>query len=689
MPATYRSASSDIRGTSTNTVAAKPSGVVSGDLLIAIHGSDRGSSYSSMTAPSGWASEGQSTQSNAGFVKVWSKIAGGSEPSSYTFPDDTGADAALIIIAVQAGTFDPTTPLAAISFGGSNSSSTSHVAPSVTGVTDGLLVCGFFGGAGANATRTYTPPSGMTERAECSANLWVVSEAATAGLASNSATGTKTATCSASVASVTVSIVVAPASVPQSLTLPGIPSAEAVGTGALRPGLGLPGIPSAEAVGVPKLRMTIAPPGIGGAEAVGIPYVVRGKALQPPGVPSAETVGTGAVAPGPVSLTLPGVPSAEAIGDAEIKVVFDPDVRGTGRIARRDIYELVCVARIPTASGAPTFFEVERIEWRTLSWSTELSGPQSLVARCPVAAVAFPVAQRLAGPDRLATELWLTRNGQRVFAGPLIGWRRSGDDVDITAAGLMAYLQVMIVLDDVRFDQQDQHTIARQLVDQWQTTIPYGNFGIDTSSVTPSGTLRNRTYVRNEINQVSRRVQELGAVDGGFDAEVDPTTRKLQLWTPTLGVDRSSGGDAIVLDDRNINSLDVMCSVAPGDLASMAFGASTASGADTSLWAQAVNEDLRAAYGAAAVTGSWSDVSEQSTLDGHVAALLAARDRALLVPGPRARVTTDSDLGSYDVGDTIACEMDSLLGVSGAFRIRKRLVDVSESGEETATLEFV
>ncbi|MGD9989316.1 hypothetical protein [Pseudonocardia sp.] len=485
------------------------------------------------------------------------------------------------------------------------------------------------------------------------------------------------------------------ASVTPLLQPTGIASAEAFGSAAVTAGVvsvTVTGIASGEAFGsgaVSVGSVSVTATGIASGEAFGSAQV--NLQIVGSGIVSGEAFGSPSLGIGGVSVTLTGIASAEAFGDANLTVTIDPTVRGTSRLARRDVYELVCVARIMTASSSPTFLEVERIEWKTLTWTNELSAPQGLTARCPVSSVSFPVAQRLADPARLPTELWLTRNGQMVFAGPLLGWRRNGDDLDLTAAGLMKYLQVMFVLTDpeLRFDQVDQHTIAAQLVNQWQNTVPYGNFGIDTSSVAPSGTLRDRSYVRNEIHEVLRRVQELGQIDGGFDSEVDPTTRKLQLWTPTKGVDRSSGGDAIVLDDRNINSLDVMCSVAPGDLASMAFGASSAGGSDTSLWSQAVNDDLRAAYGAAGVTGSWSDISEQTTLDGHVSALLGARDRALLVPGPKARVTTDSDIGSYDVGDTISCEMDSLLGVSGAFRIRKRTVDVDESGQETATLEFV
>lgn len=522
------------------------------------------------------------------------------------------------------------------------------------------------------------------------------------------------------------------------VALPGVASAEAFGALTVAPGplaLTPSGIASGEALGALSLVPLVKPSGIDTAEAFGVAALVVGSvAVSPAGIASGEAFGAALIAPGAIPLALTGIPSAEALGAPLVRLqivatgiasgeAFGAAVVAVGGVVVRPVgiasaeafgvptltvtidpaatrgilgsrstpeYELVCVARIPASTGFPSFLEVERVEWRTLSWSSALSAAQTLTATCPIASMPEVVLQRLRSPDRLATEFWLVRDGRQVFSGPFVTWRRSGEDLELSALGVFAYTQLMFVTADpeLRFDQVDQHLIAKALVDHWQDGQPFGHFGIDTSAITPSGTLRDRSYVRKEGHQISRRLQELGEVLGGFDAEVDPTTRRLELWTPTKGVDRSTGSDAIVLDERNIADPNVMLSVAPQDLASMAFGTSTATGSDTTLWSAAVNEELRAAYGAAGVMSSWSDISEQATLDGHVDALLLARDQALLVPGPKTRVTADADISAYDIGDRIAFE-DSVLGASGAFRIRKRTVDVSESGEETATLEFV
>lgn len=378
-----------------------------------------------------------------------------------------------------------------------------------------------------------------------------------------------------------------------------------------------------------------------------------------------------------------------ATGSETVEVIVIPVASQTGQAQRSIVtYKLVVVARIPQVVGPPAFIEVDPLEWTTLTWATTLSKPQELTVTCPVTSITESVAQRLRAPDRLPTELWLLRDGQKVFAGPLMGGRRSGDTVTLNASGLLAYLHFMIVVADKRFDQQDQFAMAAWLVDQWQV-LEHGHFGIDTSSVGVSGRLRDGSYIRNEIHNVGRRIEELGQRADGFDTEVDPESRKLQLWYPSKGVDRSSGGDAVVFDERNITSAEVMFSIAPGDLASEGFGTGASSGADTSLWSAQANLELRATFGRAAVTGSWSDVSEQSTLDDHTRSLLDARDQVFMVPGPNTRVTPDADLSAYAEGDTVAYQLDSTLGVAGAFRIRRRVVQVAATGLESVDLEFV
>lgn len=382
------------------------------------------------------------------------------------------------------------------------------------------------------------------------------------------------------------------------------------------------------------------------------------------------------------------VPSAPdtAVGGDEFLIVDVPFTQLLG-FRPGPTYEVVVVARIPQTMGPPALIEVDPIEWSTLKYTNELSQPQQLEVSCLVASVPESIRQRLRKPADLATELWLLRDGRQVFAGPLLGWRRTGKSLSLTAHGLLAYLRLMTVTTDLLFAQVDQFKIVAGLVDHWQN-LEHGNYGIDTSTVGVSGVLRDATYLRNERHEIGQRVFELGQRRNGFDIEVDPVSRRLQLWYPSKGVDRSVGEDAVVFDENNITSSSVMCSVAPGDVASDAFGTGTGPSGDTVYSTQA-DLQLRARFGRSAVSGTWDGVSEQATLDAHVQGLLDARGEALLVPGPNVRITADAGLGVYGVGDTVAYDLDDELGVSGAFRLRSQSVSVSSTGQESASLEFV
>lgn len=377
----------------------------------------------------------------------------------------------------------------------------------------------------------------------------------------------------------------------------------------------------------------------------------------------------------------------QGIGSDFLRVVDIPFTQVLP-LAQRTLYELVVVARVPQVQGPPLFIEVDAIEWKDIRYSDTLSAPQELETSCQLSSVTEPILQRLRRPHENPSELWLYRNGQLAFAGPLIGWRTSGESLTLSARGLLVYLRLMMVTRDLVFQQVDQFTVVKTMIDDWQA-LDFGHFGIDTTTVGASGVLRDGTYLKVEQHPVGQRVEELGKRIGGFDAEVDPATRKLQLWYPTKGVDRSTGENAVVIDARNITNGDTLCSVAIGDLASEGFGSGSSSGGDAALWSERSNAELRAKYGRSAVAASWSDVSEQITLDDHTQGLLDARKEALIIPGPSVRVTPDADLDDYAEGDTITYDLSGLLGVSGPFRIRRRSIAVSSTGQEAVDLEFV
>lgn len=197
MPAAqFRSFASNSGQDVTALTVNKPSGVISGDVLyFIVWHSDSGVTS---TTPSGWALQERRVDStNFVVAELYMKVAGGSEPASYTL-DHAGAVSHDIGVIIAYSNPHPVTPQDV--FGGqtNTSLSTSATAPSITTTGTNKRVIGIF--CGNNEDFTWTPPSGMTERVDVQAasgaghrgTICITDEL----VAASGATGTRVATAS-------------------------------------------------------------------------------------------------------------------------------------------------------------------------------------------------------------------------------------------------------------------------------------------------------------------------------------------------------------------------------------------------------------------------------------------------------------------------------------------------------------
>lgn len=718
-----------------------------GDTLIVFQACDYASSLTSMVAPTsttgfnGWTAVGAGANGADMYVKAWRTTVTTAGTRTVTMSRPTGpSTVANTVHVVRLSGVDTNQPIDGTPVVAQGSSGTSLSLGAITNTTTDATLVAMWAGLQFNGSLTITKPTAMTQRGSTNANDAQQSHiiTATQALTAGGSTGTRVSTASTAPTAGWAGVMVSIAGVrfvPISAgTDTGLGSDEIVVDKTLVSNLTDPGL-GTDTVAVFQDRTPESDGGVGsdsvfvdvltpidvsdsgvGSDSVEA-AIFKGNDLGEQGT-ATDTVtvdqlfyitptdqGTGSdeillrqdksptdLGVGtdvPSSLRMPGLTDS-GLGTDEVSVLDIPYTQ----VVRRDanaaatVYDLVVVARIPSATGAPSFLEVDPIEWKTLTYINTLGGAQELTATAQVSSITEPVLQRLRKPHELATELKLYRNGQVVFTGPLLGWQTSGETLTVKAGGLMAYLKLMVVTSDLTFTNIDQNLIVKALVDQWQDQA-YGNFGIDTSSITASGMVRTIAYKKVELHNVATRIDDLSKHDLGFDAEVNPASRKLQLWSPKKGVDRSSGEDAIVFDDRNVTSSDIVCSVAIGDLASDAYGAGSASGSDEPFYAAASNSELRAKYGKSGVTESFSNLKTQGDVTGMTKALLNARGESLMVPGPKVRVTPDANIGAYDVGDTVAYDLGGTISVSGSFRIRKQSISATPTGQETVDLEFV
>jgi hypothetical protein len=179
---------------------AAPTGTVVGDLLVLTVTADGVPS-----TPSGWTLAGSGTTVGGPGLKVFYKIATSTEVSSgVTFRDVGGnTDSVLGCLSGYTGA-DTTTPVT-VSYGGSATASTSHVAPTLTPTVAGSYLHVAYTCRGG--TFTHTTVAGMTEIADIS-DSWLNLAVDNQSLSDTSATGTKTATSSTSATYDSVSVLI-------------------------------------------------------------------------------------------------------------------------------------------------------------------------------------------------------------------------------------------------------------------------------------------------------------------------------------------------------------------------------------------------------------------------------------------------------------------------------------------------
>jgi len=176
----------------------KPTGTASGDRLVAIVWHDEG--LQSVTTPSGFTLVGSSGfVSNRGQGDVYEKIAGGSEPSSYSFASTAtsgsgGTSGCVHLFALQD---IPADAELEVSFANGAASNT-HTAPAVASYTgdDPLVIRGFMANTQtASSTYSTSTPTGYTSRGIVTPPFnWIRSYAASAQLSGHATVGTAAAT---------------------------------------------------------------------------------------------------------------------------------------------------------------------------------------------------------------------------------------------------------------------------------------------------------------------------------------------------------------------------------------------------------------------------------------------------------------------------------------------------------------
>lgn len=343
-------------------------------------------------------------------------------------------------------------------------------------------------------------------------------------------------------------------------------------------------------------------------------------------------------------------------------------------------YDIVYVSRAPQQSTDPILAEVGPI-FGDLSWTRDLYQPSSIEVSASTNELDDDLTLRLRDLITNPTEIWVYRDDTLIVAGALIGGSIDDSTITLSAVGLEVYLRYMFITSDKSYVAVDQATIAKEFVDDWQA-LDYGNFGIDTSSITTHSVARTIKYKGNEFDNVYDAIQDLGSAEDGFDMWVDPATRELMLDHPSRGSDLSNS----VFLERGISNPNIKFSVAPGVVASESFGASKDENDEVITTTQS-NTAVRESFGRVGVADTYEN-GEQAFLDDQAGAALDVRGTMLFQPGPGLIPVDGAHADDFNPGDLVSYLYDAGIGQQqGIYRVKTKKVSV-DGGKETIEVEF-
>jgi hypothetical protein len=332
------------------------------------------------------------------------------------------------------------------------------------------------------------------------------------------------------------------------------------------------------------------------------------------------------------------------------------------------------------------------------SWDLLLNAPGSATFMVPLErTTSAPFLTGQVDPDAIPaddigparTALFVERNGDLVWGGVL--WTRRYDftegTVELNAEGWWSYVRRRHLRVDRTYTGVDQALIAQDLVDLVATGFTSGaDIGIDTSGGVATGVTRDRAYNAFERKNLAEAVEQLGAVEDGFDWRIDT------LWGPggapllQFVVDYPAGGRTTEYTfelGANVAMLDV--DEDASDMANFLHALGSGEGDDRLIWMHAEGTS-RGDYPWLEATPSWPDVVDISTLAGHAAEELMRRRRPLLSARATLHSGAEPGIGAVRVGDIVR-----VIGgrhVDGDFRIVGLAAQVDENGDEEVSLDL-
>lgn len=345
-------------------------------------------------------------------------------------------------------------------------------------------------------------------------------------------------------------------------------------------------------------------------------------------------------------------------------------------------YNVVSVLRTPQSATVPTYTELGPLHASTITVK-DYKTMQPSECKVVVNLDSIDASTKASLLDLAATplEVWVYRDGVRIFAGPVLGGSVKSNALDLTMRGRLAYLAYMLVWQDKSFASVDLFTIAATLVNDWQA-LTYGNYGVLTSGVGTLGTTRSLEIPgATEFPSVLDSLKSISK--GSFDVWIDPSTGDLE-FAAARGTDLS----ASVSVERGLTDVSAGFALGPGLLASEVYAIGTAADS-VALTTSASDATLRASFGRSGKAVSHDPVTDSAHLTDLVTADLADVGEVYFTPGGDLFEVPEAVFENLEPGNTVEYSYDAGLGkFTSNKRVEKRQVSIGIEGQEKIQVEF-
>jgi hypothetical protein len=301
--------------------------------------------------------------------------------------------------------------------------------------------------------------------------------------------------------------------------------------------------------------------------------------------------------------------------------------------------------------------------------------------------------------DEGKTVMYVDRDGEIVWAGML--WQTNVTGGSNNSTVVLTGLELWSLFQDIKsrgrfiretmvFEDVDQLTIAQTLISYAQSSFIHGptaNYGIVVGSET-SGVIRTRTYEPWDRTNIGKAVENLAALEDGFDFRVRARRdgfdiiKELLFFYPSTPTPEAN---VIFEWGRNILGYSY-----PIDALNMAKKVDALGAGEGAQMLIATAEDTTLdTYPMREVDYAYKDVTQMATLQAHANADLVRNRMPDAVPSLITKTEVDAPIGSFFPGNTAVVRInDGKVQINRYMKIVQQEIRIEPDGSEEMTVRF-